>query len=236
MWRARYLDMPVVLGSATPSLESLFNVEQQRYRRLALPERTGVARLPAYELIDVRPRRWNRACPRPCGAHPAATSMRTVRCCCFSTGAAIAPTLMCYGCDWIAGCPRCDARMTWHHSETGCIAITVAASGRSIPTCPACRGRDLRPLGQGTERVEQALAEHFPEVERLRIDRDTTRRKGELDALLEQARARHGAQLLLGTQMLAKGHHFPDVTLVGILDADHGLFSSNFAPANAWHS
>jgi primosomal protein N' (replication factor Y) len=85
----------------------------------------------------------------------------------------------------------------------------------------------LHPQGQGTERVEQALGEHFPGVELLRIDRDTTRRKGELDKLLAQAHSGHG-RLLLGTQMLAKGHHFPEVTLVGILDADHGLFSTDF--------
>jgi primosomal protein N' (replication factor Y) len=134
---------------------------------------------------------------------------------------------MCYDCDWVAECRRCDARMTWHQSDNR-LHCHHCGSQRPVDTvCPACQGTDLHPMGQGTERVEQALAEHFPDVERLRIDRDTTRRKGALEALL--ARARGGRrQLLLGTQMLAKGHHFPNVTLVGILDADHGLFSTEF--------
>jgi len=227
VWRARYLDIPVLLGSATPSLESLFNVEQQRYRRLALPERTGVAQLPDYELIDVRhaPLEQGLSAPlrRRIRDHLDADGQVLL----FLNRRGFAPTLMCYDCDWVAECRRCDARMTWHHSDNR-LHCHHCGSQRPVDTaCPACHGRDLHPMGQGTERVEQALAEYYPDVERLRIDRDTTRRKGALGALLE--RARHGRrQLLLGTQMLAKGHHFPNVTLVGILDADHGLFSTEF--------
>ncbi|HUT40593.1 MAG TPA: primosomal protein N', partial [Gammaproteobacteria bacterium] len=138
-----------------------------------------------------------------------------------------APTLMCYDCDWVAECRRCDARLTWHQSDNRLHCHHCGSQRPVDTTCPACQGENLHPMGQGTERVEQALAEHFPDVEMLRIDRDTTRRKGALDALLK--RARDGRrQLLLGTQMLAKGHHFPNVTLVGVLDADHGLFSTEF--------
>jgi primosomal protein N' (replication factor Y) len=134
---------------------------------------------------------------------------------------------MCYDCGWIANCRRCDAHLTWHRRDNR-LHCHHCGSQRPLDShCPECKSRDLHPQGQGTERVEQALAEHFPNVERLRIDRDTTRRKGELDDLLERARTGQG-RLLLGTQMLAKGHHFPNVTLVGILDADHGLFSTDF--------
>jgi primosomal protein N' (replication factor Y) len=134
---------------------------------------------------------------------------------------------MCYDCDWVAECRRCDARLTWHHSD-GRLHCHHCGSQRPVDIrCPECGSSELHPQGQGTERVEQALAERFPDVERLRIDRDTTRRKGSLDRLLEQARDGK-RQILLGTQMLAKGHHFPNVTLVGILDADHGLFSTDF--------
>ncbi|MDH3978986.1 MAG: primosomal protein N' [Gammaproteobacteria bacterium] len=227
VWRARQLDLPVVLGSATPSLETLYNVEQQRYQRLELPERTGVAQLPSYRLIDVRHQKLEHglsaALLSGIERHLAADGQVLL----FLNRRGYAPTLMCYGCDWVAECHRCDARMTWHHSD-GRLHCHHCGSQRPVDqTCPACQGSDLHPQGQGTERVEQALAEHFPDVERLRIDRDTTRRKGALGQLLERARqGRH--QILLGTQMLAKGHHFPNVTLVGILDADHGLFSTDF--------
>jgi primosomal protein N' (replication factor Y) len=227
VWRARQLDLPVVLGSATPSLESLYNVEQQRYQQLELPERTGTARMPDYRLIDVRQRKLEHGLSTvllsDIERHIATDGQVLL----FLNRRGYAPTLMCYGCDWVAECQRCDARMTWHHSD-GRLHCHHCGSQRPVDqTCPECGGSDLHPQGQGTERVEQALAEHFPDVERLRIDRDTTRRKGALDRLLE--RARDGRrQILLGTQMLAKGHHFPNVTLVGILDADHGLFSTEF--------
>ncbi len=227
VWRARQLDLPVVLGSATPSLETLYNVELQRYRRLELPERTGSARLPDYRLIDVRHQKLEHGLsPVLLGdihRHLEADGQVLL----FLNRRGYAPTLMCYDCDWVAECRRCDARMTWHHSD-GRLHCHHCGSQRPVDTtCPACGGSDLHPQGQGTERVEQALAAHFPDVERLRIDRDTTRRKGSLAKLLE--RARNGRrQILLGTQMLAKGHHFPNVTLVGILDADHGLFSTDF--------
>jgi len=227
VWRARHLGLPVVLGSATPSLESLFNVEQQRYQHLELPERTGIAQLPDYELIDVRNQALEHGLSAPLleriHQHLAADGQVLL----FLNRRGFAPTLMCFDCDWVAECRRCDARMTWHQSDNRLHCHHCGSQRPVDTTCPACHGRDLHPMGQGTERVDQALAEHFPDVERLRIDRDTTRRKGTLDALL--ARARRGRrQLLLGTQMLAKGHHFPNVTLVGILDADHGLFSTEF--------
>jgi primosomal protein N' (replication factor Y) len=227
VWRARQLAVPVVLGSATPSLESLYNIAQARYRQLLLPERTGTAGLPSYEILDLRRQPLDHGLSRGMLAriqsHLAADGQVLL----FLNRRGYAPTLICHDCGWIAGCTRCDARMTVHQAE-GQLRCHHCGSQRPIDAaCPACGGADLRPLGQGTERVEQALAEHFPEVERLRIDRDTTRRKGQLASLLQQARAGHG-RILLGTQMLAKGHHFPDVTLVGILNVDQGLFGIDF--------
>jgi primosomal protein N' (replication factor Y) (superfamily II helicase) len=227
VWRARQLGVPVLLGSATPSLESLYNVEQQRYQHLLLPERTGRAELPEFRLIDVRQQPLQDGLTplllKEIERHLAARGQVLL----FLNRRGFAPTLMCYDCDWVAECRRCDARLTWHQSD-GRLHCHHCGSQRPVDTrCPQCGGHDLHPQGQGTERVEQALAGHFPDVEMLRIDRDTTRRKGALDRLLEQARdGEH--QILLGTQMLAKGHHFPNVTLVGILDADHGLFSTDF--------
>ena len=227
VWRARQLDIPVILGTATPSLESLLNVEQQRYQHLDLPERTGVARPPAFRLIDVREQRLedglSASLLKSMHEHLDADGQVLL----FLNRRGFAPTLMCYGCDWVAECRRCDARLTWHQHDNRLHCHHCGSQRPVDKVCPSCQGTDLHPVGQGTERVEQALAQHFPDIEHLRIDRDTTRRKGELDRLLEQARS-GASRLLLGTQMLAKGHHFPNVTLVGILDADHGLFSTDF--------
>ncbi|RLA04668.1 MAG: primosomal protein N' [Gammaproteobacteria bacterium] len=227
IWRARQLDIPVVLGSATPSLESLLNVEQSRYQQLDLPERAGVARPPTFQVLDVRKQALEDGLSPPLLEHIRRHLEADGQVLLFLNRRGFAPTLMCYDCDWVAECHRCDARMTWHQRDH---QLHCHHCGNQRPVdsvCPACQGSDLHPQGQGTERVEQALEAHFPNVKRVRIDRDTTRRKGELDRLLEQARCGEG-RLLLGTQMLAKGHHFPDVTLVGILDADHGLFSTDF--------
>jgi primosomal protein N' (replication factor Y) len=227
VWRAHRLGIPVLLGSATPSLESLYNVEQQRYRHLLLPERTGAAELPHFRLIDVRHQPLEDGLSQPLLTRIGQHLEQSGQVLLFLNRRGFAPTLMCYGCDWVAECRRCDARLTWHQSD-GRLHCHHCGSQHPVDLrCPQCGSTELHPQGQGTERVEQALATHFPDAERLRIDRDTTRRKGALDRLLEQARTGR-RQILLGTQMLAKGHHFPNVTLVGILDADHGLFSTEF--------
>jgi primosomal protein N' (replication factor Y) len=227
VWRARRLAVPVVLGSATPSLESLFNVEQRRYAHLVLPNRTGAASLPAYEILDIRKQVLEHGLGRSLLKRIAHHLDHDGQVLLFLNRRGYAPTLICHDCGWVAECPRCDARLTWHQREQQLRCHHCGSQRPLASHCPECQSTELRPLGQGTERVEQALAEHFPEVERLRIDRDTTRRKGELARQLEQARSGR-ARILLGTQMLAKGHHFPQVTLVGILNADQGLFGTDF--------
>ena len=227
VWRARRLGIPVVLGSATPSLESLHNAGQERYRHLLLPERTGAAQMPAFSIIDVRKQPLeqglSRALLNRIRRHLEADGQVLL----FLNRRGFAPTLICHDCGWIAECRRCDARMTLHQRERE-LRCHHCGSQRPIdPACPGCGGSDLRPLGQGTERVAEVLASQFPDVESLRIDRDTTRRKGELASHL--ARAESGqARILLGTQMLAKGHHFPGVTLAAILNVDQGLFGTDF--------
>ncbi|MDX2457444.1 MAG: primosomal protein N' [Gammaproteobacteria bacterium] len=177
IWRARQLDIPVVLGSATPSLESLLNVEQGRYQRLDLPERTGVARPPGFRLIDVREQRLEDGLSAPLLKRMQEHLDADGQVLLFLNRRGFAPTLMCYGCDWVAECRRCDARMTWHQHD-GRLHCHHCGSQRLVDSvCPSCQGTDLHPVGQGTERVEQALTVHFPDIEHLRIDRDTTRRK-----------------------------------------------------------
>jgi primosomal protein N' (replication factor Y) len=227
VWRARRLAVPVVLGSATPSLESLYNVARTRYRCLLLPERTGTAGPPSFEILDLRNQPLSHGLSRGLLARMHRHLADNGQVLLFLNRRGFAPTLICHDCGWIASCRRCDAHMTVHRAEHQ-LCCHHCGSQRPIDTrCPACGGRELRPLGQGTERVEQTLAEHFPAVARLRIDRDTTRRKGELSNLLQRARTGEG-RILLGTQMIAKGHHFPEVTLVGILNADQGLFGTDF--------
>jgi primosomal protein N' (replication factor Y) len=227
VWRGHTLNVPVVLGSATPSLESLYNVEQGRYRHLTLPQRAGNAQPPQVRLLDLRGRTMygllSDALVDAIGRHLRDGGQILV----FLNRRGYAPVLLCHACGWVAECRRCDARMTVHRGH-GQLRCHHCGSQRPVEHyCPACGSSELLGIGEGTERVEQALKEQFPDQRVLRIDRDTTRRKGALEQALEAAQSGE-ARILLGTQMLAKGHHFPGITLVAILDADQGLFSTDF--------
>jgi len=225
--RARQLGIPIVLGSATPSLESLNNVARGNFRRLRLDERAGGASPPRLELVDVRRRRLQEGLSAPLREAMAEHLAAGEQVLLFINRRGWAPTLICDDCGWVADCQRCDARMTVHQAR-GELRCHHCGARRGVPTsCGDCGSHALVQLGEGTERVEAALAATFPDHESVRIDRDSVRRRGALDARL--ARIRSGdARILLGTQMLAKGHDFPGVTLVGILDADRGLFSADF--------
>jgi primosomal protein N' (replication factor Y) len=225
--RARQRGCAVVLGSATPSLESLRNADAGRYARLVLPERAGGARAPELDLLDIR------SVHLVAGMSPVLLRLmdeeleRGNQILLFLNRRGYAPVLTCHDCGWISGCSRCDARMTLH-KEAGLLWCHHCGHQHRPPrACPDCSHEDLRLLGQGTERLEEALKERLPELAIARIDRDSTRRKGVLQDMLEAIRGGR-YQVLLGTQMLAKGHHFPDVTLVGILDIDQGLFGADY--------
>ncbi len=227
VWRAHRDKVPIVLGSATPALESLHNARQGRYQHLSLPERAGAARAPRLHLLDIRNQQLDEGLSPALLSHMRAHLARDGQVLLFLNRRGFAPTLLCHACGWVAECRRCDAHLTLHQSARH-LRCHHCGSQQPIPRqCPSCGCTDLRPLGTGTERAEQALARHFPELACVRIDRDSTRRKGRLEDLLAQA-ASGQARILLGTQMLAKGHHFPSVTLVGILQADQGLFSADF--------
>lgn len=225
--RAKNLSVPVVLGSATPSLETLYNADSGRYRRLELPKRARAAATPTYELLDIRGQKLKGKLSPPLlgliKKHLDAQGQVLV----FLNRRGFAPSLLCHDCGWLALCKRCDVRFTFHRRDNLLRCHHCGAEQRPPEHCAACGSTALLPLGLGTERIDEELSAMFPEANVLRIDRDTTRRRGAMSALMQQA---HGGEhrILVGTQMLAKGHDFPDITLVAVVDIDQGLFSADF--------
>ncbi|MCF7201483.1 primosomal protein N' [Pseudomonas oligotrophica] len=225
--RARQENIPILLGSATPSLESLHNAHSGRYALLRLSERAGGAKPPRFLRLDVKSRPLEAGLSPPLEQAIGQTLAAGQQVLVFLNRRGFAPTLLCHDCGWISQCPRCDARMTLHqrHNELRCHHCGHVQ--RPPAACPSCAHVDLRPVGAGTERAEERLGILFPQYPVLRIDRDSTARKGAMEQLYATIN-RGEPCLLVGTQMLAKGHHFPRVTLVVILDADGGLFSADF--------
>jgi primosomal protein N' (replication factor Y) len=229
--RAKHLNIPVLLGSATPALESLHNASRGQFELVQLHRRAASASAPPrVQVLDVRRR------PMSDGLSDVLLNVvrdhlaRQGQVLLFLNRRGYAPLLMCHACGWTTDCPRCDAHMTLHQHSRRLHCHHCGHEKPAPAVCPQCGQSELYVPGAGTERIELALAQLFPEVRISRIDRDTTRRKGALDDKLEQARS-GAAQILIGTQMLAKGHDFPNVSLVGILDADQGLFSTDFRGA-----
>ena len=224
--RAQRARVPIVLGSATPSLETLENVVQQRYRKLLLPQRPGAARAPRMSLVDLTKHASEQGLSQP--------AMQAIRQHLDASGQVIvflnrrgyAPSLYCNACGWVAPCAHCDARMTLHQRAAQLRCHHCGAHSKVPVICGSC-GQALNAVGQGTERIEETLTRLFPDAPLARLDRDTASARGAMEAVLERV---HGgeARILVGTQMLTKGHHFPEVTLVVILDADQGLFASDF--------
>ena len=225
--RAKDLDIPLILGSATPSLESLENVRRRRYRRQVLPRRAAGAALPRIHILDIRGHRLQDGLSQPLivriGRHLEAGGQVLV----FLNRRGYAPAYLCAGCGWQAVCDACDARLTLHLGRR-LLACHHCGAERPVPkACPACGRSELTALGAGTERAEAGLKARFPGFSLIRIDRDTTRTQRRLEA--ELAKIRQGEPgILVGTQMLAKGHHFPNITLVAAINADAGFLSADF--------
>ena len=225
--RAHRAGCPIILGSATPSLESLRHARLGRYRHLRLDHRAGGAKPPKVDLLDLRDQPLTCGLSAPLVERIAATLASDEQAMLFLNRRGFAPVLSCFACGWVSDCPHCDAHQTLHR-RSGLLWCHHCGARRGAPTrCPACGSPDINPLGQGTEQLEAHLSVRFPGVPLIRIDRDATARKGSLERLLAQL-SEPGPALLVGTQMLAKGHHFPRVTLVGVVDADGGLYSADF--------
>ena len=224
--RAQRHGIPVVLGSATPSLESLLRVARKPDDLMRLPERAGGALPPTLKLVDLRQHAANQGLSTPVMMQIRKHLDAQGQVLLYLNRRGFAPVLFCPGCGWSAPCPRCDARLTVHQRRHKLICHHCAHEQALNSECPVCHAL-VKPVGHGTERIEDTLRQIYPDAPLARIDRDSVSRKGELDATL--ARVHSGAaKILVGTQMLSKGHHFPDVTLVVILDADQGLFSTDF--------
>ncbi|KQN63340.1 primosomal protein N' [Erwinia sp. Leaf53] len=230
VFRARQENIPVVMGSATPALETLHNVQAGKYRQLNLSKRAGNATKATQLLIDLKGVKLQGGLSplmiKKIGQHLQADNQVLL----FLNRRGFSPTLLCHECGWIAECQRCDRYYTLHQQQRQ-LRCHHCDSQRPIPyQCPSCGSTHLVPVGLGTEQLEHNLSALFPDVPLSRIDRDTTSRKGALEQQLAEVH-RGGARILVGTQMLAKGHHFPDVTLVSLLDVDGALFSADFRSA-----
>jgi primosomal protein N' (replication factor Y) len=225
--RAQTEDIPIVLGSATPSLESLNNCIQGRYQHLILNNRAANAKNPDWLLIDLRKESTD------CGiADSTLNSIRHT----LSNGQQVliflnrrgyAPVLLCHNCGWTSDCAQCDAKLTVHRARGRLICHHCDYQMRPPGHCPSCNSEQLVAAGDGTERSADYLQRQFPNTPVLRIDRDSTRKQGAMQKFFETAQQGQPC-ILIGTQMLAKGHHFANVTLVTILDADSGLLSPDF--------
>lgn len=225
--RAREEAIPIVLGSATPSLESFLNAQLGRYQWLQLNQRAGGASLPGFRLLDIRQDDLQDGLSSTLIEEIRLRLDREEQVMVFLNRRGFAPTLMCHDCGWLADCRDCDARYTLHRYPAH-LHCHHCDHQQPVPLyCPKCKSKNLQPLGSGTERVEAALEREFAGIPVIRVDRDSTRRKNAMKEILEEIH-KPGPCILLGTQMLAKGHHFPRVTLVAILDADAGLFSADF--------
>ncbi len=228
--RAQTLDIPLLLGSATPSLESLRNVRRGRYRHRRLLQRATGAALPPTRVLDIRGHRLIDGLSEPLARRIAQHLKADSQVLVFLNRRGYAPVYLCAACGWQALCTACDARLTLHRAPAA-LACHHCGARRTIPdNCPACGATDLLALGTGTQRTEAGLKDRFPNVPLYRIDRDTTRSQRRLEEQLGRIR-QGGAAILVGTQMLAKGHHFPNVTLVVALNADAGFLSADFKAA-----
>jgi primosomal protein N' (replication factor Y) len=229
--RAQLEDIPIVLGSATPSLESLSNALAGRYTHLRLQERAAAAStMPVFDTVDVRRQALEGGISQPLMDAIGTELDSGNQVLLFLNRRGYAPTLQCHDCGWIAGCKHCDARMTLHKraGELRCHHCDWRTS--SPHNCPDCKSRQLAASGVGTEQAEAILQEKYSRYPLFRVDRDSMQRAGAMASLLEAVHSGKPA-VLVGTQMLTKGHHFPDVTLVGLLDTDAAMFSADFRGA-----
>ena len=228
VWRARKRSVPIVLGSATPSLETWARAKASRYRTLALPQRAGTrANLPEIRFAPVRGQETRDGLSRELRDALAARLAAGEQSLLFINRRGFAPSLKCAACAWESECPRCSARLVVHRAPERLRCHHCGHVERPPRACPECGNVDLLPVGFGTQRLEQTIRALYPTARVARVDRDTTRAKDAFADVRQRVEDRE-LDILVGTQMLAKGHDFPRLTLVGVLGADNALYSADF--------
>ena len=228
VWRARKRSVPIVLGSATPSLETWARAKAGRYRTLALPQRADTrARLPEIRFAPVRGQETRDGLSRELRDALAARLAAGEQSLLFINRRGFAPSLKCAACAWESECPRCSARLVVHRAPERLRCHHCGHVERPPRACPECGNVDLLPVGFGTQRLEQTIRALYPTARVARVDRDTTRAKDAFANVRQRVEDRE-LDILVGTQMLAKGHDFPRLTLVGVLGADNALYSADF--------
>ncbi len=228
--RASKHNIPVLLGSATPSIESLHNAQQGKYHHLSLTKRAGNALPTTNTILDIKGQYLDAGLSAPLIAQMRQHLQAGNQVMLFLNRRGFSPAMMCHDCGWTAECQRCDAYYTYHAGSAEMRCHHCGSQRRAVAQCHDCGSNNIVAVGVGTEQLEAKLNELFPEYSSIRIDRDSTRRKGSLQQALNSiTKGEH--QILIGTQMLAKGHHFPAVTLVALLDVDASLYSSDFRAA-----
>jgi primosomal protein N' (replication factor Y) len=225
--RAKNNGIPILLGSATPSLETLNNINELRYEVHYLRQRANKKQLPRIELINLCNQKLHEGMAETLLSRIKQHLQQQGQALLFINRRGFAPLLMCHDCGWTTNCLRCDAHMTYHKRRKQLHCHHCGAQRTAPENCEQCGSSNILAIGAGTERIEQSLQSYFPDIQVSRIDRDSTRNKGSLQDKLEKAHSGESG-ILVGTQMLAKGHDFPNVTLVAILDTDQALFSADF--------
>jgi len=224
--RAKKDNVSAILGSATPSLETIFNANKNRYSHLILPKRAGAARQPKFRLLDIRGKKMHGPLSHILIEEIKKHLKEKNQVLLFLNRRGYSTYLYCHNCGWKAECERCEIPFTYHKSKNNLKCHQCGSSKKNIKCCPLCELELLR-LGHGTEQIEEVLSKQFPNSNIARIDRDTTRKRNAMNNYLEKVNTGE-IDILVGTQMITKGHHFPNVTLTAIIDADRGLFSTDF--------
>ena len=224
--RARQLGVPLVLGSATPALETWHNAATGRYTLTPLPKRINLTP-PRIHCVPTRDVRMQDGLAPALIAAIGKRLTAKEQVLIFINRRGYAPVLLCHDCGWLSNCHRCSAKLVLHLRDRQLHCHHCGYQSPAPLACPDCGNADLSPVGQGTQRVEAALAAHFPQARVLRIDRDSTRNKGAWSSMRTRIEARE-IDILVGTQILAKGHDFPSLSLVGVINADSLLYSTDF--------
>lgn len=227
IWRAKLAHIPIVLGSATPSLESLYNCELNRFIPLVLSKRPNSAQLPNVQIIDTNIERLTHGLSEKLITAITKTLGVNQQVLLFINRRGFAPTVMCVTCFWQAKCSQCEGRLTYHLKYNR-LSCHLCEKHQNFPSkCPSCQSAQIKPVGLGTERIESEIESLFPYANIARIDSDNITTPKKLKTALEKINSGE-SHILIGTQLLAKGHHFPRVTLVGIIQIDSGLYSADF--------